>query len=162
MGIFTGLVFLVGIHLSNTKIQTINIDLNDLESSKLISLTLTYTCLTFIRKLFVLKYSYEILLYNNPDSFPSWTQVCDTCVCDIESRKEIGTYMSLEQCEQKCVEISDCNAVEYWAGTSSCFKCIDPSQHYSYENENDMGYPSSVHQQGILHFCFISFSYQMI
>ena len=44
MGIFTGLVFLVGIHLSNTKIQTINFDLNDLESSKLISLTLTYTC----------------------------------------------------------------------------------------------------------------------
>ena len=101
-------------------------------------------------------------MYNNPDSFPSWTQVCDTCVCDVESRQEIGTYMSLEQCEQKCVEISDCNAVEYWAGTSSCFKCIDPSLHYSYEDEYDMGYPSSVHQLGILHFCFISFSYQII
>ena len=40
MGILTGLVFLVGIHFSHSKIQTINIDLNDLESSKLLSLSL--------------------------------------------------------------------------------------------------------------------------
>ena len=40
MGISKGLVFLIGIHLSNTRIQTINIDSNDLESSKLLLLSL--------------------------------------------------------------------------------------------------------------------------
>ena len=39
MGILKGIVFIIGIHLSNTKIQTIDIDSNDLEWSKLLSLS---------------------------------------------------------------------------------------------------------------------------
>ena len=84
---------------------------------------------------------------------PCWTKVCDNCVCDIENREDLGTSpfgMSLEQCEQKCNDSPGCNAVEYSAGTSLCVKCTDPSQHHSWEDKSDKGYPQSVHQRGIL------------
>ena len=67
--------------------------------------------------------------------------------------------MSLEECEQKCIDMSDCNAVEYWAGNSICFKCNDPSKHHSYEDKTDKGFPSSVFKQGILCFRLIIFTY---
>ena len=83
---------------------------------------------------------------------PCWTKVCDTCVCDIEKREDLGSVlgMSLEQCEQKCIDSPGCNAVEYRAGTSLCFKCTDTSQLHSHEDKSDKGYPISVHQRGIL------------
>ena len=81
---------------------------------------------------------------------PCWTKVCDNCICGIEKGEKLGSYMSLEQCEQKCIDSPGCNAVEYLAGTSLCVKCIDPSEHHSFEDKSDSGYPISVHQRGIL------------
>ena len=93
---------------------------------------------------------------------PCWTKVCDTCVCEKSEnlgKKEMSLTenfygISLEQCEQRCIDTIGCNAVEYRAGTSFCFKCIDPSQHHSHEDKTDKGYPSSVHQRGILYCCY--------
>ena len=84
----------------------------------------------------------------------------------MEFRRWSAYGVSLEQCKQKCIDAYDCKAVEYRAGDSICFKCIDPSPYHSYEDKSDkataLGKQSSVHQQGISYFCYLPFTYQII
>ena len=71
-------------------------------------------------------------------------------MCGPNNRERYGAGgYSIRDCKDKCVEEPDCNAVEYWAGDNSCYKCIDPSQHHPYIYTSTPGYPPSVHQLGI-------------
>ena len=52
----------------------------------------------------------------------AWETVCESCWCGHKpsNQKLLGVH-SLEDCKQKCIDSSDCKAIEFWAGLSFCF-----------------------------------------
>ena len=79
----------------------------------------------------------------------AWETVCEPCWCGHKpsNRKLLGVH-SLEDCKQKCIDSSDCKAIEFWAGVSFCYKCIDETNTIPFNKVNDRGYPPSVHHKG--------------
>ena len=77
-----------------------------------------------------------------------WNKVCDTCWCGSNNRENKRSNLSLKDCKEQCVNDHQCNAIEFWAGTGSCFTCKNSDINSPHTNTGDSGYPASVHKLG--------------
>ena len=77
-----------------------------------------------------------------------WNQVCNTCWCGSDNRENKRNNLSFEDCKEQCVNDHQCDAIEFWAGSGTCYTCKNPDNNSPYTSTSDAGYPPSVYKLG--------------